>query len=117
LAKNGRLSNLPQGWSAYDWGRGPETISIRRVAGAGREGRNAVLLQNKTAAARAMLYTHMPLPDAEYEFSVWAKAAPGETAKVKLYFANVYSSEFTVTDRWQKLQMVNSSVTVDEAVS
>ena len=113
--KEGKLSNLPKDWKAYAWGLDPETIAISRKIGAGKNGDIALLLQNRTAAARAMIYTHKRLEDGEYEFSVWAKTEAGKTAKVKLYFANVYSPVFTITDQWKKLQMTNSSVTVDEA--
>lgn len=109
-AQNGMLKNLPEGWSAYDYGVGDNPIQITRKANAGHNGGMAILAENKSSISEAGIYIHVPLEAGDnYELSVWAKAEKGQTAKVRMYLANVYSPNFIVGDQWQKLTFTNSA--------
>lgn len=111
-AQNGTLKDMPDGWSAYDWGEGDNPIQITRKAAAGHNGGVAVLAENKSSISKAGIYIHVPLESGTYKFSVWAKAEKGQTAKVRLYLASAYSPIFTIDDQWKQLQFTNSSANI-----
>lgn len=108
---NSPLPNIPENWTAYEWGPGNNPFQISRRASEGRNGGVAVLAQNKSPRSRAGIFTHVPLTDGTYELSVWAKAEKGQTAKVQLYLASAYSRVFTVGDQWQRVQITNFVLT------
>ena len=100
-------ANLPEGWSAYQWGpTGSEFQSAREIK-AGREGGVAIAARNIAPLAKAGVYTHVPLQPGRYELSVWARAEKGKTARVAMYLASAYSRQFKVGDEWTLLRFQN----------
>jgi len=112
-AFNSPLADVPEDWKAYEWGAGNNPFQITRRAGTGKNGGVAVLAQNKSPLSKAGIYTHVPLKDNTYEFSVWAKTEKGQTAKVQLYLASAYSPVFTIGDEWQLIKFTNFVIAND----
>ncbi len=109
-------AQLPEGWSAYQWGPTASKFSSAREAGAGRENSVAIAARNIDSLAKAGIYTHAKLATGRYEFSVWARAEKGKTARVALYLASVYSRRFKVGDEWTLLRFENTiSTPVEKA--
>ena len=101
-------SQLPEGWSAYQWGPSDSDFQSRREAGAGRDGGVAIAARNKAPLAKAGIYTHVRMKPGRYELSVWARAEKGKTARVAIYLASSYSRQFKVGDEWTLLRFQNT---------
>lgn len=104
---NGANLGLPESWSSYQWGAGGSKFLSSREAGAGRNGGIALRAENTDPQAKAGVYTHISLKPGTYELSVWARAAQGQTAHVRLYLASAYSRQYLVNDQWKELHFTN----------
>jgi hypothetical protein len=100
--------SLPDQWNEYQWGMTGGRYRSVPEAGAGRGGSIGVRAENLDASAKAGVYTHIDLAAGTYRLTVWARAQPGQKAKVALYLATVYSRPLTVTDQWTQVSFENT---------
>jgi len=104
---------LPEDWGLYQWGPTGSAYGVTVEGGVGREGSAALRAENLEPAAKAGVYTHVPLEPGTYRLSVWARTAGPERAAAALYLGTAYSPPLEVSTEWQRLEFAN---VVEEAI-
>lgn len=90
-------------WHPEEWGPATESGQCVVDEAVARTGSRSLKVTPTGALSRPGAYSQATFRPGRYALSVWAKAAPGARAWLRLYLADSYSQPFPVGDDWSRI--------------